>query len=108
MPDAADGRELQDRLEDAEHRLAAIAEIASGEVDATGTAEIDLADAESRLNRIHDLASPSSQSREIVSAQTCLDHLPPLSVSRHPRVLPARSARSSWIPFATFPPSKWS
>jgi hypothetical protein len=46
-------------LEDAERRLAAIAEIASGQVDATGTAEMDLEDAELRLNRIHDLARSS-------------------------------------------------
>lgn len=59
MTDDANGRELQDRLEDAERRLAAIAEIAAAQVDATGTAEMDLADAESRLNRIHDLARSS-------------------------------------------------
>ena len=59
MTDDASGRELQDRLEDAERRLAAIAEIAAAQVDATGTAEMDLADAESRLNRIHDLARSS-------------------------------------------------
>jgi hypothetical protein len=40
-------------------RLEAIAKIASGQVDAEGMAEMDLADAESRLNRIHDLAGPS-------------------------------------------------
>jgi hypothetical protein len=48
MSDDADGRELQDRLEDAERRLAAIAEIAAAQVDATGTTKMDLADAESR------------------------------------------------------------
>jgi hypothetical protein len=58
MTDDSDGRELLDRLEDAVRRLEAIAEIASGQVDAKGTAEMDLADAESRLNRIHDLAKP--------------------------------------------------
>jgi hypothetical protein len=51
--------ELSERLEDAERRLAAIAEIASGQVGATGMAEMDLEDAESRLNRIHDLATSS-------------------------------------------------
>lgn len=60
MTDDADSRELSERLDDAERRLAAIAEIASGQVDAKGTAEMDLADAESRLNRIHDLAKSSS------------------------------------------------
>lgn len=51
--------ELRRRLEDAERRLAAIAEIAAGQVDATGMAEMDLEDAELRLNRIHDLAESS-------------------------------------------------
>lgn len=60
MTDDADSRELSERLDDAERRLAAIAGIASGQVDAKGTAEMDLADAESRLNRIHDLAKSSS------------------------------------------------
>ena len=60
ITDDAHVRELLDRLEDAERRLAAIAEIAAAQVDATGTAEMDLADAESRLNRIHDLAKSSS------------------------------------------------
>ena len=59
MTDDAHVRELLDRLEDADRRLATIAEIASGQVDATGTAEMDLADAELRLNRINDLARSS-------------------------------------------------
>lgn len=59
MTDDSDDRELSERLEDAERRLAAIAEIASGQVGATGMAEMDLEDAESRLNRIHDLATSS-------------------------------------------------
>ena len=59
MTDDSDRRELLDQLEDAERRLAAIAEIASGQVDAKGMAKMDLADAGSRLNRIHDLAGPS-------------------------------------------------
>lgn len=59
MTDDSDDRELSERLEDAERRLAAIAEIAAAQVEATGTAEMDLADAESRLNRIHDLATSS-------------------------------------------------
>ena len=42
MTDEADSRELQDRLEDTERRLAAIAEIAAAQVDAIGTAEMDL------------------------------------------------------------------
>ena len=58
MTDNGEGRELFERLEDAERRLAAIAEVASGQVDAKGTAEMDLADAELRLNRIYDLAAP--------------------------------------------------
>jgi hypothetical protein len=60
MTDDPHGRERSERLEDAERRQAAIAEIASGQVDTKGTAEMDLADAESRLNRIHDLARSSS------------------------------------------------
>lgn len=59
MTDESDDRELSERLEDAERRLAAISEIASGQVGATGMAEMDLEDAESRLNRIHDLATSS-------------------------------------------------
>ena len=59
MRDDCDGRELLDQLEDAERRLTAIAKIASGQVDTKGMAEMDLADAESRLSRIHDLAGPS-------------------------------------------------
>ena len=59
MTDESDDLEYSQRLEDAERRLAAIAEIASGQVDATGTAELDLADAETRLNRIYDLAKSS-------------------------------------------------
>lgn len=59
MTNDADGRELVHRLEDAERRLAAIAEIAAAQVDAKGTPELDLADAESRLNLIHDLAKSS-------------------------------------------------
>lgn len=57
MTDDQDDRELSERLEDAERRLAAIAGIASGQVGATGMAEMDLEDAELRLNRIHDLAA---------------------------------------------------
>ena len=38
MTDDSDDRELSERLEDAERRLAAIAEIASGQVGATGMA----------------------------------------------------------------------
>ena len=57
IADIAPNPELRRRLEDAERRSAAIAEIAAGQVDATGMAEMDLEDAELRLNRIHDLAA---------------------------------------------------
>jgi hypothetical protein len=49
--------EVQARLEDCERRLAAIAELAASEVDASGTVRRDLQDAEVRLDRIYDLAS---------------------------------------------------
>jgi hypothetical protein len=56
MTDETPVVDVSERLEEAERRLAAIAEIASGQVAATGTPEKDLADAELRLNRIYDLA----------------------------------------------------
>ena len=59
ISEIAPNPELRRRLEDAERRLADIAEIAAGQVDTTGMAEMDLEDAELRLNRIHDLARSS-------------------------------------------------
>lgn len=56
IAELASGPILQ-RLEDVERRLALIAGLASGPVTPAGTPESDLMDAEARLMQIHDIAT---------------------------------------------------
>jgi hypothetical protein len=60
IAELASGPLLQ-RLEDAERRLAQIARLASGPVTPTGTPENNLMDAEARLMQIDDIAKRADE-----------------------------------------------